>query len=1007
MANDTRGVFRLRTLRRENVEGDGVPLDDVWVSPSYGVPFAYLAGGRAPGSVYVSVVDKLSFGSDSVARSPSANLDIDRYLSNPVSSSTAAYWMTGQTPGPGSGWTNQTSKTTYTTDTTASSPNHPNVGPPYNSLGWESLGSTATETAGYVGGGMPTPMYSRTYLFKLDFSTDGFSSLPNFPQEQGQTGDALGNQTHGYWSGGIQKPSGSPNSYGAYTRVVRFTYATDTFSNVGTLPGPRKKVAASGNATEGYIYGGIDGHPSGTATWHSTAIKLTYSTDTTSLNPSNLSEYPRVETRASGNLSNGYVVGAGNPTTSSNISKFDYSTGTQSSPAGLKRSGTDSRGAGFASSKAYGHPGKFPIERWKDGAVEIKANHGYFGMGFPSSGNGDFKKLDFDTETVSPNYQFYSPGRQQFAVGSSLTHGYNLGGAYQGGAKSNVYKWDYATNSGSENPSKLNRTRRQSNSSSTRTHGYVVGGYSDFPTPDGTKTDISKYSFTTDTSLGNITGNLSTTNQAGMGAGNQEFGYHTQGSGTIIWKLTYSTDTVSTLTAQLPVYRYEMTPSTMANATTAYFVGGSQGPGAKSSTDKMDYSTDTLSVGSNLSNNAQRGQATSNTEVGYVMLGWNAPAEGGGSAVSQEVNKFDFATDTVTAKGGIFNHQPNTYSTALSIGMNNQSGLIPGPPEATPTPSIARQDHTYGIYKSSARTDFQKRDFTTGGTSVIPSVNSPGVAGSLVSDEVAIYSNDWNTAGKSVKMPWGSGTGASSPNTWSTSINPYFVGGEGPAPNMSSTKGYFTGGKNPSISPSPANGVSNRRQHIVFASGTGVSEGGKAQDYIWQAGSSDTATKGYMYGGFTAAWGGQNTISSMDFATDGSFGSVPGATLSYSRAEMAVVGNKETAYIAGTTYNQPGIPAQVSRFEKFTYATETNQSIPGLDTPYASNRSMAATGDQEKGYWAGSFDNPNAIVVTYSTETKSGTPNYPHPTSNSSPNAISQAQNAGSPGQIIVPISVL
>ena len=81
MADTTRNIFSLSEYSDDTIAGDGISVDSVYVSPPYGVPFAYLAGGRAPGSVYVSVVDKLSFGSDSVARSPSANLDIDRYLS--------------------------------------------------------------------------------------------------------------------------------------------------------------------------------------------------------------------------------------------------------------------------------------------------------------------------------------------------------------------------------------------------------------------------------------------------------------------------------------------------------------------------------------------------------------------------------------------------------------------------------------------------------------------------------------------------------------------------------------------------------------------------------------------------------------------------------------------------------------------------------------------------------------------------------------------------------------
>ena len=139
------------------------------------------------------------------------------------------------------------------------------------------MGATATETTGYIGGGSRTPGVTTTHLQKLDFSTDAFSNAPRFPQHQKNTGDALGNQTHGYWSGGTQVPasinSGS-TGHGAHTIVARFTYSTDTHSNVATLPGPRKTVAASGNATEGYIYGGGTQHPS-SGNWTSTAIKLT------------------------------------------------------------------------------------------------------------------------------------------------------------------------------------------------------------------------------------------------------------------------------------------------------------------------------------------------------------------------------------------------------------------------------------------------------------------------------------------------------------------------------------------------------------------------------------------------------------------------------------------------------------------------------------------------------------------------------------------------------------
>ena len=47
MANDTRGVFRLRTLRQENVEGKGVDNNDVWLPhpPTSLTDYGYFSSG--------------------------------------------------------------------------------------------------------------------------------------------------------------------------------------------------------------------------------------------------------------------------------------------------------------------------------------------------------------------------------------------------------------------------------------------------------------------------------------------------------------------------------------------------------------------------------------------------------------------------------------------------------------------------------------------------------------------------------------------------------------------------------------------------------------------------------------------------------------------------------------------------------------------------------------------------------------------------------------------------
>tara|TARA_B100000945_G_scaffold281547_1_gene249322 strand:+ start:633 stop:3608 length:2976 start_codon:yes stop_codon:yes gene_type:complete len=959
MADTTRNIFSLSEYSDNTIAGEGISVDNIWVSPSYGVPFAYLAGGRAPGPVYVSVVDKLSFGSDSVARSPSANLDIDRFLSNPVSSSTAAYWMTGQTPGPGSGWTNQTSKTTYTTDTTAASPNFPNVGPPYNSLGWESLGSTAIETAGYIGGGMPTPMYSRTYLFKLNFSTDGYSQLPSFPEEQGQTGDALGNQTHGYWSGGIQKPSGSPNSYGAYTRVVRFTYATDTFSNVGTLPGPRKKVSASGNATEGYIYGGIDGHPSGSATWHSTVIKLTYSTNTTSLNPSNLSQYANTEIRGSGNLSNGYLVGASNPATSSNISKFDYSTGTQSSPAGLKRSGTYSRGAGFASSKAYGHPGKFPTERWKDGASETM-NKGYFA----SDTNGDsLYSLEMSTDSAAIQPGTANMGNSWKSQGfSDMTNGWWCGGSNPGGTSNNyIVKTPYATDTTSPSIKSMVLKRRGPMAAGNMTHGRITGGFSHGPGPSDRKSDFEKFTYSTESSASLPSVNLPQKDSQGGGSGNQELGYFTGGEYSYSWyfKVTYSNDTGAQVPSanQSPVNG----PSSRSFASTlANFRAGA----GTNSVQKVPFSTDTFSLlpsvsPANLSGNSG-GAAANRTHGYYTHAGW-----------SSYFYKMSFATETA--------EQLTTYPAENGFGTSLQ-GQSNGPvttntnvetptPDKSPGPAFngAIWMGGYNALTNQYTSTGGKINFSTDAITNLPSTNlavfdsyqlaatSSPVAGyyGQATGTTEVVKVDYATNSPSI-LPGGISGGNSGPAA------PYDPRRRGAAFGLK-TAGYFMQGS------TGWSGNLSNLDKVTYSSDTSARLPGSSTptgSYATIGASNQIA--GYQTGGTP----GGGTMRKMPFATE-SWGNAPGANFP-EMWDAKSMSNATHGYFIGGSGNANG-----TRVYKLTFATDSTSQLPTNFPQYS--RYGWGTGNSTHGYASGGVNTgsitTNIYKLQYSNDTWSTTPN--------------------------------
>ena len=970
----TRGIFLLENVRSRQREGDWVSVDNVWVSPSYGVPFAYLSGGRAPGPVYVSVVDKLSFGSDSVARSPSADLDINRWMHNPVSSSTAAYWMTGSTPGPGSSWTNQTSKTTYTTDTTAASPNFPNVGPPYNSLGWESLGSTATETTGYVGGGMPTPMYSRTYLFKLDFSTDGYSQLPQFPQEQGQTGDALGNQTHGYWSGGIQKPSGSPNSYGAYTRVVRYTYSTDTFSNVGTLPGPRKKVSASGNATEGYIYGGIDGHPSGSATWHSTAIKLTYSTDTTSLNPSNLPEYPRIETRGSGNLSNGYVVGAGDPVSNSNIFKFDYSTGTQSTPAGLKRSGNDSYKSAIASARAYGHPGKFPTERWKDGASETM-NKGHFST---DTNNGGLYSLEMNTDSAAlmpaaaNNYVSFQA--QGF---SNLTNGWWGGGSNPGGTSiDQIVKTPYATDTPNPSVASMVERRRGPMIAGNMTHARIAGGFS-HDNPGDRRSNFEKFTYSTESAAMLPSVNLPQKDSKGGGSGNQELGYYTGGEYSYSWyvKVTYSTDTGGQVPSanQSPVNG----PSSRSFASTlANFRAGA----STDSVQKVPFATDTFSLlpsvsPANLGGNS--GGAAANRTHGYYTHANGA----------SWMYKMSFATETAD--------QLTTYPTTNGMG-NSLQGQSNGPVTSNPnvetsTPETSAVTTDFGL-RLPGGTTIDKLDFTTDTISVgmeMPS-DVPETGGH---DGDAWYDQNggraiFGTGGASGpinQINMGSLTGSRIPSLSPVATVPNTSYGIYKSWNYSATEGWYQGGR--SWSPSyPSHNTTASR--MTFATDTLSDQSyGRLSVGIERAQGLSNPTHKYSIGGRTSNGSGDDRSYTFKASfTSGDFSQVPSGNLNAKTSDHGGTGNATEGYIAGRYTSPSNGASPESRFQKLTYSNDTMSTLPGstlgISVPDM-GRGLEGTGNQTTGYFGGgdymgplNGNNFPVVKLVYATGTPSTIPHW-------------------------------
>ena len=1012
MSND-RGVFTLSAYRRAQVEGQGVDLNDVWLTPEYGVPYSYIAGGMyfqpGPNYDYKSIVEKLQFSSDSIARSPSADLDYDSSSRNPVASSTAAYWMSGK-KGPSVSWSSKTSKTTFSTDTTASSPNYPSS----PGLGWEYLGATATETVAYIGGGTRTPGVpgGPSHLQKLDFSTDAFSNAPRFPHSQRNTGDALGNLTHGYWSGGTQTPYPSPSSNGATSIIARFTYSTETHSNVGNLPGGRKLVSASGNATEGYIYGGADAHPSPNNVV-STIIKLTYATDTTSLNPSNLtgpSQYPALEDRGSGNTSKGYVTGAGGDGTPSgqwyntNIFKFDYSTGTTSNPGSLKRSVIAGQIAN-ASSQNYGKD-KYPTERWTDGFKEEDLKAGYYQGGGNPSYHSATQKVNFVTDETSivPGGSLPQNGSAFAGVNSNSTKTIISGGSPSG---ENFIKFVYSTETSSNLTGSMPSRRWLNNDMGygTESLGYVTGGMSEPSNPGFYHSGTQKIEYATDTTS-DVPGANAHQPMREIGAfGNVDhtLGYIVGGitksptnAHSRIQKMTYSTETIANTPANMQNNYFNLGTTTGPDAGYIYSKQEYPGYDANGAVEKFVYATDSRTSVSQPSYYPSYGaNGTGNSTNGYYGGG-----RGGPTHRYTRIFKLNFSTGILQQIPSSFSLPSGVYRSAASSSQARKKSPK-GAPAPTPTPGydpgnyeLAAGVPNHGYYmggngpNSYGSTNSMKMNFATDTLSTGVQLSekyrsgTQGSGGKTASSPSHAYviqglapSNTGNTYVR--KIQYSNDTGSNAPNTpsqpsWGSAIagrttNLYKAGGHDHANIPLQTR---TGILKLTYASDTWNQISQGNAGYSNPSGwprQSFASGGTQEYALW----SQSSPNDY-----------RSSISKFTYATDTGVMNIPGAT--YPNTEQTLqVGNSNDTHWYMARGNTPSGPFQ-SKISKFTFSTDTWEFGTLTDSTYdygSATGSAAINNGMFAGYWAGGHydqqDATSTMKLTYSSETVAKGPNIP------------------------------
>ena len=380
MSND-RGVFILSAYRRAQVEGQGVDLDDVWITDELD-DAGYIAGGEA-GVPHISRIDKIAYSTDTKS-TLTDSLYTARRGGGGSSSPTAGYVMGGFAPSvPNGPYSSAVDKLTYSTQTTALIPGNFSDTSTFGSAGGGS------RTAGYLVQGS-NPMVS--YVRKITYATDTIQLLPaRVPNPVGNNakmGSTGNGDTFLYIIGG---------SDGSGSEVKKLTYASDSVSNMPNMPTPgslnrAQKAGCSSSSDAAFIVGGSN-------PYNSRIDKITFSNDTCSyagMNSTIPTNNGRINVAATGLPSAGYFAGG---TDLSIVEKISYSANNISRIPALDLTSGINQGMGFGA-KGDNHASP-EIRRFRDGFVESDLKAGYYQGGGNPSSNSATQKVNFVTDQTS------------------------------------------------------------------------------------------------------------------------------------------------------------------------------------------------------------------------------------------------------------------------------------------------------------------------------------------------------------------------------------------------------------------------------------------------------------------------------------------------------------------------------------------------------------------------------------------------------------------------------
>lgn len=572
---------------------------------------------------------------------------------------------------------------------------------------------------------------------------------------------------------------------------------------------------------------------------------------------------------------------------------------------------------------------------------------------------------------TTSNLLSYQPTPTPAATPSTMdapNTGYFIGGATSGlNALSKVDKISYASDSTARIPSAdLISTRQYHTSVGDSNSGYIYGGY--INSAGTSLTDKITYSVDISTRIPSANSPLP---HYGKGAtGTTTVGYFgsgvytsptPQGARSTIEKITYSTDTNSTSSATLSALRDFM--GSTGNTTAGYFGGGN----TVSTTDKLTYSTETSVAvpGAFLSVKRYGVSATGNSTAGYFAGG--SDQQSLPFKFYSTVDKLTYSTDTRTTVPGAA--LSNSLLANAATG-NSESGyfsggqLGPSPAYLTTTDKIDFSTDTRTTVPSSflpTNTNFHSA--ASARANALPETiplaytvpNTQYIGGDGVVDRIN-HSSDTVDRIPSISVPSVNVAAASSPTAG------YFAAGltfakliysTDTASNLSATLSLNRNSMNATASPSVGyfrggSGNVTTTDKLTYSTDTRTTVPSSFLITGRQfAGSAGNSTTGYYAGGLVGA--GTSNTEIITYSIDAA-ATAPGASLLFPRSYLAATGNSAFGYFAGgRNTNIPTVP--VSRIDKITYSTNTIAALPAALS--FNIEQLSASGNSFSGYFSG------------------------------------------------------